>query len=157
LDLYRGQFDFVNFSTQVHDFNPGITPYPDGLFWTVPLTDGGVDVQFGAGKASMRATDLQVRDFFSIPNSLFRFLSPASVAATCSFDIEWKGPVTDRSKVNDPVVGFEGDFVSDQATMTWSASRADGFRFQSDPHNTTSVFAELGKMKNGVFFSHDKD
>ena len=103
----------------------------------------------------MRATNLQLLDFFSIPNALFRFLSPASVAATCSFDIEWKGPVTDRSKISDPVVGFEGDFVSDQATMTWSASTSDGFSFQSNPHNTTSAFAELGKMRNGVFFSRD--
>jgi hypothetical protein len=38
-----------------------------------------------------------------------------------------------------------------QATMTWSASNADGFRFVSDPEGTTSFFAQLGKVRNGVF------
>jgi hypothetical protein len=143
----------VNFSTQVSDFDPGITPYPDGLFWTVPLPGDSVEVQMGAGKASMKATDLAAPDFFSIPNALLRFLTPVSLPATCSFDIHWSGPVTDRSRVDDPVVGFGGDFVLNQATMSWSATRSDGFRFVSDPSPTTSAFAQLGQMQNGVFFA----
>jgi hypothetical protein len=141
----------VNFSTQVSDFDPGITPYPDGLFWTVPFVDG-VDVQMGAGRATMKATNLALSDFFSIPNALFRFQSPASMPAVCSFDIQWSGPVTDRSHVDDPAVGFEGEFVLNQATMNWSAARDDGFRFVSDSSPTTSAFAQLGQMRNGVFF-----
>jgi len=108
-----------------------------------------------AGIASMKATDLAVTDFFTIPNALLRFLNPASLPATCSFDVLWSGPVTDLSHVNDPVVGFTGDFVLSQATMTWSAARADGFRFVSNPSPTTSAFAQLGQMRNGVFFSSD--
>jgi hypothetical protein len=142
----------VNFSTQVHDFDPGITPYPDGLFWTLPMPDDSVDIQMGAGKGSMKGSDLSAPDFFSIPNALFRFLSPVSIPATCSFDIRWHGPVTDRSRVEDPVVGFSGEFVLSQATMTWSAARADGFRFESNPADTVSAFAQLGQMHNGVFF-----
>jgi hypothetical protein len=38
-----------------------------------------------------------------------------------------------------------------QATMTWSASNELGFTFQSDPSGTSSAFAQLGKVKNGVF------
>jgi hypothetical protein len=38
-----------------------------------------------------------------------------------------------------------------QATMTWSASNDLGFSFVSDPSPTTSFFAELGRVKNGVF------
>jgi hypothetical protein len=143
----------VNFSTQVSDFDPGITPYPDGLFWTVPLPIKNVEVEMGAGKASLKATDLAVSDYFSIPNALLRFLHPASLPATCSFDIRWSGPVTDRSHVDDPVVGFGGDFVLSQATMSWSATRSDGFSFVSDSSPTTSVFAQLGQMQNGVFFA----
>ena len=143
----------MNFSTQVSDFDPGINPtYPDGLFWTVPFVDG-VDVQFGAGKASMKASNLALSDFFSIPNALFRFLDPVSTPAVCSFDIQWSGPVTNRSHVNDPAVGFAGEFVLSQATMTWSAVRKDGFRFVSDPSPTASAFAQLGQMRNGVFYS----
>ena len=106
----------------------------------------------GAGKASMNVANLQLRDFFNIPNALFRFLSPASVPASLSLDIDWSGPVTDRTHMNDPTIGFAGEFVLSQATMTWSAENADGFRFVSNPAGTRSVFAQLGHMRNGVFF-----
>ena len=111
-----------------------------------------VDVHFGAGKGSMSGSNISVSDYFNIPNALFRFLVPASVPATCSFDIQWSGPVTDRSQVRDATVGFGGDFVLSQATMTWSAERSDGFRFVSNPADTVSAFAQLGQMRNGVFF-----
>ena len=38
------------------------------------------------------------------------------------------------------------------ATMQWSASNGLGFQFETDPSApTTSVFAQLGKVVNGVF------
>lgn len=50
------------------------------MFWTVPLQSdredegqGGVRVDLDDGKARMRAKNLHVRDFFNIPNALFRF------------------------------------------------------------------------------------
>jgi hypothetical protein len=109
-------------------------------------------VQFGAGKGSMEAHNAAVHDFFSIPNSLFRFMSPSSLPATCSFDIEWSGPVTDRANIKDPSVGFAGEFVLSQATMTFSTARSDGFRFVSNSSGTVSAFAQLGHMRNGKFF-----
>jgi len=149
LDLYRGQYDFKNFSTQVHDFDPGINPYPGGLFWTVPI--GPQDhVNLGRGTARMHAANMAVQDFFDIPNALFRFEGPpASVDATCSFDIHWTGPVTSRGRVKTP--GSTGELVMTAATMTWSASNSQGFRFVSNPSGTTSVFAQVGKISNGVF------
>ena len=108
-----------------------------------------VEVQFGAGRARMTATGLQVRDFFNIPNALFRFMSPVSLAATCSYDIQWSGPVTSRGPVTGPK-GSIGELVMNHATMTWSASNASGFQFQSNPAGTTSVFAQLGHVSNGV-------
>ena len=136
----------------MHDFDPGIHPYPNGLFWTVPLASDAVTVHMGAGKASMAVTNLQLRDFFNVPNALFHFLSPVSVAAHLSLNLDWSGPVTDRSHVNDPNVGFAGEFVLNQATISWSAENAEGFRFVSNPAGTTSVLAQLGHMRNGVFF-----
>jgi len=35
--------------------------------------------------------------------------------------------------------------------MTWSANNDDGFSFVSNPSGTTSAFAEIGQIKNGVF------
>lgn len=76
---------------------------------------------------------------------------PVSVPATCSFDISWSGPVTDRSPVSSPA-GSVGDLVLCNASMQWSARSASGFHFESNPNaGTTSVFAQLGKVRNGVF------
>jgi hypothetical protein len=91
-------------------------------------------------------------DYINIPNALFRFLDPVSVPSVCSFDIRWHGPVSNTSHLSDPDVGFEGKFLLNEATMTWSARTADGFRFVSDPHPTTSAFAMIGRERNGVFF-----
>jgi hypothetical protein len=143
----------------VHDFDPGIHPYPGGLFWTVPLGSrrqddegrgGGVTVDLGDGKARMTATRLHVRDFFNIPNALFRFQTPVSVGATVSFDIRWLGPATGRSAVTSPP-GSSGQLFMSPVTMRWSAANASGFRFRSNPSGTTSFFGQLGKVRNGIF------
>jgi hypothetical protein len=138
----------------VHDFDPGIHPYPHGLFWTVPLRSddrgGGVTVDLDDGKARMRAVNLEVRDFFNIPNALFRTQKPASVGASVSFDIRWLGPATGRSAVTSPP-GSSGRLLMSPATMRWSAQNAQGFSFKSDPSGTTSVFGQLGRVRNGIF------
>ena len=136
----------------MHDFDPGITPYPQGLFWTIPLSDDSVAVDFGAGKATMRVSNLALPDYFTIPNALFRFQDPASTSATVSFDITWSGPVTSRKHLEDASAGFSGEFLLNQATMSWSASNGQGFSFATDSKPTTSAFAQLVKIQNGVFF-----
>jgi hypothetical protein len=149
LDLYRGQYDFTNFSTQEHDFDPGINPYPGGLFWTVP-TAPQEKINLGTGTARLQVSDLELTDFFNIPNALFRNNhDPVSVNAKCSFDVHWHGPVSSRGGVNTP--GSSGELVMTQATMTWSASNTQGFSFVSDPSPTTSAFAQVGHVRNGVF------
>lgn len=148
MDLYRGQYDFTTFSTQTHDFDPGIDPYPGGLFWTVPIA-AQEHVNLGLGTGRMRVDNLALKDYFNIPNALFRFLTPASVPATCSFDIQWTGPVSSRGTVSTP--GSTGELVMTSATMTWSAHNELGFSFVSNPSGTTSAFAQLGKISNGVF------
>jgi hypothetical protein len=117
----------------------------------VPLLQpDGVTVNFGAGKAQMTVTDLALDDYFDIPNALFRFETPVSEPASCSFDISWSGPVGDRSPVSSPA-GSSGELVMCQATMQWSATTSSGFSFESNPSGTTSVFAQLGKVRNGRF------
>jgi hypothetical protein len=127
------------------------------LFWTVPLQpdredegQGGVTVDLDDGTARMKARNLHVRDFFNIPNALFRFQSPASVGATVSFDIRWLGPATGRSAVTSPP-GSSGQLVMSPATMRWSAQNALGFSFKSNPSGTTSFFGQLGRVRNGIF------
>lgn len=127
------------------------------MFWTVPLRSdredegqGGVRVDLDDGKARMRAKNLHVRDFFNIPNALFRFQSPASVRATVSFDIRWLGPITSSSAVTSPP-GSSGQLLMSPATIRWSAQNAQGFSFKSNPTGTTSFFGQLGRVRNGIF------
>jgi hypothetical protein len=148
LDLYRGQFDFFpQFSTQVHDFDPGINPYPDGLFWTVPII-AQEQVNLGTGTARMAVSNLNLFDYFNIPNAFRHTIAP--LPATCSFDVRWTGPASNRSAITE-TPGSIGEIAETNATMSWSASRPDGFSFESDLTPTTSVFAQVGLVRNGIF------
>ena len=70
-----------------------------------------------------------------------------------SFDIDWV-EAGERFTVTNTEHQFTAEFEPSQARMSWSAHRADGFRFVSDPASTsTTVFAEAGHVRNGVFFN----
>ena len=74
------------------------------------------------------------------------------LAATISLDVHWSG-VLRRKRLRDAVNTFTGDYVENTATMTFSAQR-EGFTFVSDPASTSvSVFSQIGRERNGVFFS----
>ncbi len=153
MDLYRGQYDFTNFSTQVHDFDPGINPYPSGLFWTIPLSPDAVAVDLDSGTASYRVSNLSEHDFGSIPNAITNgAVSGPPVDATVSFDLKWSR-VTAQAAIANAKEGFAGNFFLTGAAMSWSAQNAKGFAFTSDPASTSnSVFALLGHERNGRFF-----
>lgn len=57
-------------------------------------------------------------------------------------------------KASSPVFGgFAGEFIRNAAQMQWSATAGD-FVFESDALGTSSSsFAEIGRERNGVFFS----
>lgn len=135
------------FSTQVHDFNPGFLP--NGVFWTVRLPDDNpILVDFEAGEATVIG-DLDLGDYTKIPNSLSL---GAAVPAEVAFELRWSGPISREASVRDTDHGFRGLFKENQATLSFSASRA-GFKFVSDAANTSkSVFAQLGRESNGIFF-----
>jgi hypothetical protein len=135
------------YTTQVHDFNPGLLP--NGVFWTVRLPDDNpLLVDFDTGEATVIA-DLDLGDYTKLPNSL---ALGAGVPAGLTFELRWSGPVSREAAVRDADHGFRGTFKENTATLTWSASRA-GFSFVSDAANTSkSVFAQLGRESNGLFF-----
>jgi hypothetical protein len=109
-----------------------------------------VTVHLGNGTARMVAANMRTRDFFNLPNALFRFQKPPSVRATVSFDVRWLGPATGRSAVTSPP-GSAGKLLNSPVTMTWSATNASGFRFVSHPSGTSSFFGQLGRVRNGMF------
>jgi hypothetical protein len=149
---------------QINDFNAGIDP--SGLFWTKAVPSDSVNVELdgdfgdesdghksedveGEGSASMRVNNVDVLDFGDIGNALFGGRPPKP--ATLSYEIRWSG-FKERVNINNPAQGFRGTFVRNQAQMEWSAKEGD-FTFESAPaRSSSSLFAEVGSMRNGSFF-----
>lgn|GEM_PF-610571 len=132
-------------------------------FWTVAIPDSAVQVNFGAGRAEMQVSNLAMDDYGKIPTALGAQWQTAFNPATVSFDVVWSGPVTRRLSVTNGSNGdqFAGDYVEDQATVTWSGTNnATGFSFTANPGDFSTsapgrAFAELGHEGNGIFFSSD--
>ena len=153
MDLFDpSQLDSAGRPTQIHDFNPGtIDEGPaKGLFWTIHIATQDVHVDLDEASAEMRVTQQEVEDYGTLRNAL---LDGPSDPATVSFVMQWRG-VRARLHVRDLVVHFVTDRIEGAATATWSAVvPSKRFSFESDPADTsTSVFAEIGAERNGVFF-----
>jgi hypothetical protein len=142
-----GQVDpFASDTHQIHDFNPGINPFPDGLFWTIPIPSDSVQVDMTTGTASYQLSDVTVKDWKTLANS---FKNGASEPVTVSFDMRWSG-ITSQYAVNDPNNGFAGAFMETGGTVVWSAKTATG-SFQSDAASTSKPsIAQLGQEIAGT-------
>jgi hypothetical protein len=120
----------------------------------VAIPDSDVQVNLGAGRAEMHVQNLPTDDYFKLPNAL---ADGPEIDATISFDVVWSIPISRRlnfqnSTAIDP---FAGEFVENQATVSWSASNENGFSFTSNPGNASTsvdVFNELSHVSNGIFF-----
>ena len=153
MDLFDpSQLDSTGKPTQIHDFNPGtIDSGPaKGLFWTSHIATSAVQVDLDEATAVMRVDQFDVEDYGTLKNAL---LDGPSNPATVSFLMQWGG-VRARLHVRDLIEHFVSDRIEDTATATWSAAvPSRHFTFTSDPAATsTSVFAEIGAERNGVFF-----
>jgi hypothetical protein len=138
---------------QLHDLNPSRSP-PFGLFWTIAIPDDGIDVNLGAGWASLVANDVPIHDYGNLVNALTGG-NPNPTPGEVSFKVTWSG-VNERLNINntDPVYGgFAGEFIRNAAQMEWTATVGD-LQFASAPLATSSSsFAEIGHERNGSFFS----
>ena len=128
----------------------------------IPTTRDSIEVNFGAGVASLRLRDVPVMDAHDHNLTNGNGYPPlnippiAPVPATVSFDIEWSG-ITDREKVVNVIQNFRGQFVKTGATIDWSPESAD-FAFHSEtPNPDRNLYAVIGHEKNGVFFHLEAD
>lgn len=144
--MYRGQVVPAN---QIHDFNPGIRPFPGGLFWTVRIPSESVEVDLEDGTASLDVSRLHLEDYFTLANAL---ADGKSVAAQVSFKIHWQG-VTKRTRVHDPSLHVAGLFLDTGAHITWEGQNAQGFEFESHSAGQKVVFAQIAHERNGAFFN----
>jgi hypothetical protein len=132
---------------QIHDFNPGITE--SGLFWTIAIPANSISVNFAAGKASFRVSDIDVEDYHDVVNALN---DGTSVPGTVSWEIQWSHAMG-RTKIRDAENNFVGDFVQTVAQTAWSGETATA-KFVSDPAATSvNEFSLLAHERNGAFFS----
>jgi hypothetical protein len=138
----------------------GSNGFGNRLFWTAAIPGSDVQVQLGAGKAAMHVSSLATLDYPNLPISVGAQWQTSFVPATISFDVVWNSPVTQRINIRNGTNGnqFAGQFLENEATVSWSARNASGFSFRSNVGDfSTSVkrFAELGQERNGSFFQPD--
>jgi hypothetical protein len=132
----------------IHDLNPGILP--SGLFWTIEIPEESIQVNLGKGRASMEADDVPIiDDVYGDPDD------PRPTPGSVSFKVSWSG-VNERLTIRntDPVYGgFAGMFIRNKAQMEWSATVGDFTFVSARLATSSSLFAEIGHERNGIFFS----
>lgn len=142
---------------QSHDYEPGIAP--SGLFWTIPIAGGDIDVDPGSGRARLRANGTGVGDY----HDFFSAVTPGatSLPSHVSFDVRWAGR-GERQRIRDTTFNFAGQYVASPTTISFTASDdGSGVRYFSDPegqYNPTvdeggAGLPAVGLERNGRFFN----
>ncbi len=106
-----------------------------------------------------------MHDVFTVPNSFDIAHALGFVGAIVkSLRIEWSGITNSFLSFSSAAEKFAGDFFETSATIAvttttpateppFTPSPQDGFRFVSDPTTTVTNFAQIGRERNGLFFS----
>jgi hypothetical protein len=126
------------------------------LFWTIPISASSADVQH-RGSARLRAVDLRVGDFGDFSNAVSSQPPgppPHSTPSRVSFEVLWHGG-GEASTIRDPDYGFQGQFVTGAATISFRAQNENSHtEFRSDPDDqSTAGPPGVGREQNGVFFT----
>lgn len=98
----------------------------------------------------MDVQDLAVPDFHDLVNAI---VGGPSMPGLVSFRVDWAASRTTRRFRNESLA-YEGRMVLTAASCAWSGETAEA-RYVSNPNPATqvSVYAQVGHMRNGVFFS----
>jgi hypothetical protein len=134
---------------QVHDWEPGIAD--NGLFWTIPIAPGWVEVDPATGTARFVGRNVPISDFHDFFNAVGG--GPA-VPSRVDFDVRWEatGP---SQHIADTTFGFVGDFRPAAATIAFTATQnKSGVVYRSDPDLTgqfNPAAAVVGTERNGRF------
>lgn len=101
----------------------------------------------------MRLRRVAVFDWTTNRNSIQHgSVSGPPVCATISLDVRWSG-VTRVAEICDAANHYQGRFIEDVSTFQFT-TRQSGFRFNSDPANTSvNEFSEIARERNGAFFT----
>jgi hypothetical protein len=105
-----------------------------------------VDVNPGNGRAVFQATNLPMPDYQDFVSSV---TGATPVPGIVSFRVEW-GASKDVHRQYSIPNRSEGTFLHTTGTCTWSG-RTQFAEFATNTNNPT-IFAEVGRERNGVFF-----
>ena len=99
----------------------------------------------------MEAHHIRMEDYHDFANSL---LDGPSLDAVASLRVEWTAS-HDRHHFRDAKNAFDEHVVFNSARVWWRGETAKSL-FVTDPIAApeTSLFAEVGHERNGVFFNH---
>jgi hypothetical protein len=122
-------------------------------------------IDLHAGTATLNLQNTCVHDVFTIGNSLDVAHPLGFVGAIIkSLQIQWNSVIQSFFNFSSSAEQFAGDFFQTSATITvttntpgtnppFTPSAQDGFQFVADPTTTVTNFAQIGKERNGLFFS----
>jgi hypothetical protein len=139
----------VGASPQVTDFNPGIAE--NGLFWTIPIAPGMVEIDPASGSARFVGRNLPVPDYGQFENSLG---GGSSIPSRVDFDVTWTA-TADAVHLSSPANAF--DFVADyrpavaEITFTCSHDQSDTVFTSDSTGQANPLPAVVGTERNGRF------
>lgn len=142
--------------TQVHDFNPGITP--NGIFWIVEVTDDAVKISPDGETLTIHLVNVPVIDQGSFP------AGTGSNPATVSFDVTYTKSGLPRHvhpASDDPLSPFTW------AGKMWTATNSGTFSVAYNDNSFSAKgsfssdflpagnFGEMGTERNGSFVERE--
>jgi hypothetical protein len=135
---------------QQHDWEPGIED--SGLFWTIPIGNGAIDVDPSTGQARFQGQSVKVTDFHDFFNAVLGG-GPTPVPSRVSYDVRWSGGGR-RQAIRDSTFGFVGEYVPGTASITFEAMDEHGtVIYRSGAAGQSNVGQPaVGTERNGVFF-----
>jgi hypothetical protein len=120
------------------------------LFWTAAIDTDDVLANPGAGRALMEVRNLAVPDFHDLVNAI---LGGPSVPGRVSFRVEWAAS-RNRQRFHNESLQYDGQMALTTATCAWRGQTSEArYRSNPDPATQVSVYAQVGHVRNGVFFS----
>ena len=132
-------------TSQIHDFHPPIAP--SGLYWVVPVPNGGLEVAPGG-----KSVTLAMRDVAVVDQPRWPALDASATPAKMSFKMVWKS-TGEQVLYQDAARQFR--FEGTRAVCQMEAQvevPSIGFSWKSDPLATSSAaFAIIGNEMNGRY------
>ena len=144
MTLFKGQVAPAN---QIHDLHPPVGLC--GLYWVVPVTEGGVTFSDDGKTATLRMKGVEIIDQPKWPQ-----FKAEAIPARMDIHIVWKA-TGDKILYDNPQKQFRVEGY--KATSQLEASvdvPSMGFSWKSDPLETSKAnFAIIGNEVNGKYYT----